>query len=518
MATSAGAREGLSSVTRGTLFLLFATLGYVALNFVARVVIVRNVTKTDWDAFSLALTLVGVVSAVGTLGLPSAIARSLPYVHSDDERREIVRGSLLIGGASAVGSALVLWALGPFISSSLGLPILEPALEVFPIAVATTVAIGLIAAIFQGYEDVAPNALYVQVVPPGLFVAFLGVVYLAPSVGLSYESALLAYVAGNVAAFVLAVVYTLRRLPRLLPPGPRAAGATGRLVRFAVPLLFVGVMSTVAGSGDTLVLGAFYPSAVGTYTASLALARLLQVGIGAAAYIFLPVAARFLRSKDLASIELTYVTVTKWMVLFSLPLLLLFFFLPGRSLDFVYGSQYATVIAPLQLVVLGAFVSTLFGPAANAQVAFGQTRLLAYNATAAGLLDIGMAFVLVPHYGITGAAAAWAAANIAYSGLSLAQIAYKNRVQPFRPHFVVPLVLTALPVGAILTLAPVHYALWSLPVIGLAIAGLFLLVMLLTRSVDEGDRLLLGAIEGLLGRPLPLLRRIGRLGVPRGRR
>ena len=49
-------------------------------------------------------------------------------------------------------------------------------------------------------------------------------------------------------------------------------------------------------------------------------------------------------------------------------------------------------------------------------------------------------------------------------------------------------------------------------------AALLLLVILLTRSVDEGDRLLLGAIEGLLGRPLPLLRRIGRLGVPRDRR
>ena len=287
--------------------------------------------------------------------------------------------------------------------------------------------------------------------------------------------------------------------------------------RLAVPLLFVGAMSTLSGSGDTLVLGVFHPSAVGSYTVSLTLARLLQVGIGAAAYIFLPVAARFLRSQDLSAIRLTYVTVTKWMILFSLPLLLLFFFLPGQSLDFVYGSQYSRIVAPLQLVVLGAFVTTVLGPAANAQVAFGQARLLAYNATAAAVLDIGLAVALVPSYGITGAAAAWAAANVAYTGLSLAELAWITRVQPFRPHFVVPLVVTAIPVALILALAPWHYPLWSLPVIGLGIALLFLVVMLLTRSVDEGDRLLLGAIEGLLGRPLPLLRRIGRLGVPRQR-
>jgi O-antigen/teichoic acid export membrane protein len=517
VSTEVGAREGLSSVTRGTLYLLLATLGYVALNFVARVVIVRSVSTEDWNAFSLALTLAGVIAAVGTLGLPSAIARSLPYVRTDDERRGIVRGSIVIGAGASVGSSLVLWALGPWIAASLGLPALGTALTVFPIAVGTTVAISLIAAIFQGYEDVGPNALYAQVVPPALFVAFLAAVYVAPSVGLSFESALLAYVASNVVALLLAIVYTVRRLPRLLAPGPRAPGAVGRLTRFAVPLLFVGVMSTVSGSGDTLVLGVFHPTAVGAYTVSLTLARLLQVGIGAASYIFLPVAARFLRTNDVAAIELTYVTITKWLLLLSLPLFLLFLFLPSRSLDFVYGPQYAHVIAPLQIVVLGAFVTTLLGPAANAQVAFGQTRLLAYNATAAGLLDLGLAFVLVPAYGIPGAAAAWASANIAYTGLSLAELAWITRVQPFRPHLVVPLVVTAVPVALVLAFAPVHYPLWSLPALAIGIAGLFVLVMLLTRSVDEGDRLLLGAIEGLLGRPLPLLRRLGRLGLPRSR-
>jgi O-antigen/teichoic acid export membrane protein len=517
VSTDSGARDGLSSITRGTLYLLLATLGYVALNLVARVIVVRNITIQDWNAFSLALTLVGVIAPIGVLGLPNAIARSLPYARSDDERRAIVRGSLLVGGASAVGSSLVLWVLGPWISSSLGLPALGPALEVFPIAVGTTVVINLIAAIFQGYEDVAPNALYTQIAPPGLFVVFLGAVYFAPSIGLSYETALLAYVVGNVASLLLAVVYLVRSLPGRLPSGPRDPHAMGALTRLAVPLLFVGVMSTLSGSGDTLVLGVFHPSDVGTYTVSLTLARLLQVGIGAASYIFLPVAARFVRSRDHEAIELVYVTVTKWMILFSLPLLLLFLFLPGPSLDFVYGPQYDVVILPLQLVVVGAFVTTLLGPAANAQVAFGQARLLAYNATAAAALDLGLAFVLIPAYGIPGAAAAWAAANIAYTGLSLAELAWLTRVQPFRPHFVVPLVITAVPVAVLLALLPWHYPLWSLPVIGLGIAGLFLLVMLLTRSVDEGDRLLLGAIEGLLGRPVPLLRRIGRLGVPRRR-
>ena len=518
MATSeSGVRDGLTSVTRGTLFLLVATLCFVALNFVARVIVIRTISYEQWNAFSFALALVGVVAAVGTLGLPSAVARSLPYANSDAERRTIVRGSLAVGGAAAVVSAAVLWILGPWIVSTLHSPDLGPALTVFPIAAGTSVAVSLIAAIFQGYEDVTPNALYIQIVTPTLFVGFLAVAFLLPPGGIDYEAALIAYVAANVASLLLTIGYALRRLPQLLSPGPGSPGALDHLLRFAAPLFLVTLMSTLTGSGDTLVLGVYDPTGVGTYSASLTLARLLQVGVGAASYIFLPVAARFLRLRETEPIQVTYVTVTKWMILFSLPLFLLFVFIPSRSLDFVYGPTYAVVLLPLQLAVIGAFLTTTFGPAANAQVAFGQTRLLAYNAVIAAAVDLGLAFALVPTHGLTGAAIAWGSANVVYSALSLAELAVLSRVHPFRPHFVVPLLVTAVPIGAVLAFAPVSYPLWSLPLIGLGIAGIFVLVVLATRSVDEGDRLLLGAVEGLVGRPLPLVRRLGRLGVPRAK-
>ncbi len=518
MGTPSAAKDGLSSVTRGTLLLLLGSLLYVLFNFFARFILIRSVSTAEWNALSFALALVGLVAAIGSLGLPSAVARLLPYAGSDAERRTYVRGTLLVGGIAAAGSGVALWLLGPWIADTLHFPDLAIALQLFPVAAATSVVAGLIASIFQGYEDVVPNAFFIQTLTPLLFVAFLVALYVLPPQGIDYTGALLAYVVANVIALALTIVYALRRLPRRLAPGPTAPKALGHLLRFAAPLFLVTLMGTLLGSGDTLVLGAYFPGQVGTYSASLTLARLLQVGVGAAAYIFLPVAARLLRQRDSAAINVTYVTVTKWMILFSLPLFLLFVFLPSRSLDFVYTARYAVVVVPLQITVTGAFLTTAFGPAANAQVAFAQTRLLAYNAIVAAVVDVGVAFALVPSHGMTGAAVAWALANVIYTALSLVELEYLTGVHPFRPHFVVPLVVTAVPVALVLALAPVTYPLWSLPAIGFGIAVLLVVVVLVTRSVDEGDRLLLGAVEGLLGRPLPRLRAIGRIGVPRGRR
>jgi O-antigen/teichoic acid export membrane protein len=269
-------------------------------------------------------------------------------------------------------------------------------------------------------------------------------------------------------------------------------------------------MGTITGTGDTIVLGIFHAGEVGTYTASLTLSRLLQIGITAASYIFLPVAARLLRLGENRSIGITYATVTKWMILISLPLFLLFFFLPSASLGFVFGTHYTSVVLPLQISVAGAFATTLLGPAASAQVAYGQTRLLATNAIVAGFLDVIVAFALVPFYGYVGAAIAWGVANAAYSLLSLVELGFLTGVHPFRWHFVAPLLCTAIPVGILLAVLQPQLPWWTLPILGLAVAALFVGCVLVTRSVDDGDRLLLDAVERLLGRPLPFVRRLGR--------
>jgi O-antigen/teichoic acid export membrane protein len=516
--SGAQVREGLSTVTRGTLFLLVATFCLVGLNFVSRVLVTRSIPEKDYNAFTFGLTLTTILAAFGTLGLPNAVARGIPYAGSDAERRTIVRSTFLIGGASALAASVVLFLLAPAIGTDLGAPLVTTALEFFPIALGSQILWTLVVSIFQGYEDVTPNAVFTQIVNPALYVAFLLVAVALPPGALDYTEVLIAYTGASLSTLGVVLVYTWQRLPKRLPPGDRDPRALGHLLRFAAPLFVAGVLTSVTGYGDTLILGIYHESEIGPYANALTLARLLQIGITAAAFIFLPVASRFLRQEDSSSIRITYATVTKWMILISLPLFALFLFLPVESLGFVYNyaPAYASLVAfPLQIVVTGAFVTTLLGPSTTAQIVFGQTRLLAYNAVVAGATDLALSFALIPAYGDIGAAIAWSSANVAFFGLSLGELYYLSDVHPFRRHFVVPVVATAIPVGILLAVLPWHVSNLFLVPVGLAVALLFVLLVLFTRSIDDGDRLLLDAIERLAGRPLPFLRRLGRLALRR---
>lgn len=511
--SSDAARDGLSSVTWGTLLMLLGTLGFVGEGFVSRVLLARTLTPVEWGQFSLGLALAGLLAAVGTLGLPNAVARSLPYAAGDAERRTIIRTALLATVAAAAALAAALIAVGLYVGARYEAPRLAETFELFAVASAFTIVAALIASVFQGYEDVVPNALFVQVVNPGLFIVLLVASFRLAAPSTFYTDALLAYLIAGIAALALIGLYARRRLARRLPAGPRAPAAARRLFLFAAPLLVVSVMGYLAGNVDTLLLGVYAQPELGYYTAALSLARLVLVGVGALGYIYLPVAARLYRAGDRESIRLTYVTATKWMVLVSLPLFLVFVVLPGASLGFVYGPSYSSssfgLDPTLQLLVAGAFLATLAGPATSAQVALGQTRLLVYNTAVAAAVDIALSALLIPPMGLPGAAIAWAVATAAYPILGVFELALFEGIHPLERHYLVPVAATALPIGALLLALPLHPSLWLLPLLVLAGAGAYLLVIFVTGSVDRGDLLVLEVVEGMLGRRLHLLRRVG---------
>ncbi|MCI4346863.1 MAG: oligosaccharide flippase family protein [Thermoplasmata archaeon] len=515
---SSEAREALGSVTRGTFLLLVATLGWVAFNFVARVLVVRELSTTQWGEFYYAISFTGLLAALGNLGIPQAVARSIPFVREDAERRGIIRAGflLLVPAALVVGVFLVLTS-GVF-GRLFGGTMFGFALELFSVAVTTSIVASGIAAVFQGFEDVRANAYFIQLLNPVLFIVFL-LGFGAAQGLLSFRTAVYAYVLSNVAMLVGLVAYYFYRIPRALPPGPAAHGVGSRLRSFALPLFAVSLLSYVANTGDTLFLGYFHPLAVGEYGVSIALSRLLLVGIGSLGYILLPVMVRFARSGDSDGAGLTYGTATKWMVLASLPPFLVFFFLPGLSLRFVYGSGYGVIVEPLRILCLGALFATLVGPATSAQVSYGETHALLYNTLIAAVVNVLLALWLIPPYGQTGAAIAWATATALVPFLSATQLALAHSVHAFQRHYLVPLLLTSVPLGLLYAMLPQTLPLWVLPVLVAGVAGVFLLAVLLSGSIDRGDRVLLGELERLLGRKVPGVRWLyAHFGTRRGAR
>ncbi len=212
-------RAGFTTVTAGTLVLFVATLLLVGFTFVARVLIVRSVSVASWNAFSLGYALVQVLLAVGTYGITVAVARTLSASQTEAESRTVVRTALAlgVGAAVATGGGLILAA--PYIGRALGSSQLTAGLGFFGIAIACLIVASVLASIFQGFSNVLPNALFIQIVNPGVFLAILATAYVVP-LGHGLTAAVVP------AATTAAVQRTARRSPCRWSDGSSTISAT----------------------------------------------------------------------------------------------------------------------------------------------------------------------------------------------------------------------------------------------------------------------------------------------------
>ena len=496
---------------RGTSIMIVSTVLLLLLNFIARVVIARGVSPVDWGRFSLALALTGMLGIMAALGLPNAIARALAFERTGADRRRLVRAAM-IGAvtSSVVGSAAVFLA-APWLASAFHDAALTLVFQLFAVSVAMIVLSMVLAAFFQGMERAEPNALFNQIVNPALFMAFAAAaVYLH----LGFVAVLLSYVLSYVIATAALVVYTVRYLPALLDHGPHDAesvdsSAKLSLTELTVTLFGVASLNLLTQYADTILLAANrVPEVVGNYTAAMTIARLFLVSNSALMYLYLPVAARLRSTGDLGAVRRSYVTSARWTAATTVPLFVLCLFDPKATLNFAFGPHFEVAAEALQILAIGSLLSVIVGPSPAALAGLGHARSnMVYGLISLGA-NIGLCLVLIPGYGLIGAAVAWSVARVLYPGLCLAHLAFGYRIQPFTRSFNAPVALSlAVLIPAFALVRPIGPVALFVPLAFLAAVAVAVLAFPLTRSVEPGDLAILGAAESTLRHPFPSVRR-----------
>jgi O-antigen/teichoic acid export membrane protein len=501
--------DALHAIGRGTSVLVVGTVMLFLLSFVGRVYTARYLSVAQFGAFNLSLALTGLLSLVALVGLHQASARAIAHTADPALRRRIIRTAAVVTAVAAVITSSLVWFLAGPLASLFGAspdgPLAE-AFELMAVTIGFTLGCTFLAAIFQGFEKAGPNAIFNQIVQPAAFVVF---VYLFFHFHLQFTGAILAWTLANAVAFVAILAYTLRRLPELLPAGPTADSLPRGMLSMSLALWGVSTLSYVTAYFDTLLLGVFHTQAdVGIYSAALTMGRLLLAANGALTYIYLPVVARLQREGDLEAVRSTYVTSTRWILLVTVPLFLLFAALPVDSMTAVYGPAYASGYLALAIVTGGSLISVALGPVNSALAGLGRTGWLLFATVFSAAIDVTLSFGLIPAFSVLGAAVAWTVARVAYPAGGVVGLYRSHGVSSAHRALLLPLGVT-LAVGLPLfwfvgRLGAPSWIVFPLYPVGL---GIYFAATALTRSFQKGDMVILHALERILGRPLPTIER-----------
>ncbi|HTT35961.1 MAG TPA: flippase [Thermoplasmata archaeon] len=515
-ATSPGAaRRGyertIGSLSRGTAVMMAATIVFVLLQFLTRVLVTRNVSVDEWGEFNLGLAFANFLALIAAFGIPPATARSIAFEETLAARLGLVKKALTVSLPVAVASAVLVYVFADALAAPFHGPELPDVFRLFAVSISLTMLSNVVVGIFQGLERAEPNALFLQILNPSLFFAFTA---LAIGFHLGFTGVLWAYVLSWVGAFAALGAYSYRRLPALLRSDSGHAftgdeSARVGFVELSVTLFGVAALTYLTSYADTLLLGVFRPEAiVGENSSAMNLARLLLVGTGTVTFIFLPVSSRLRRERDFAGIRRTYVTVTRWMALLTLPFTFLFAFDPVFSLAFTFGPLQTGGATALQILVVVNTVSILLGPSTATLGGLGRTSEVLRFTLLSAFTNFALCLVLIPPYGMIGAAVAWSVARFMFPALALIRVYQLHGVTPFARHFVVPLAVSAV------VLCPIFYFILPPPtlrwiVLFLALPFVVLVgAILATRSVDQGDVFFARLAERRFGSVLRPIRRL----------
>jgi O-antigen/teichoic acid export membrane protein len=492
-----------TAMARGAGVNLLGTLAALALGFVFMLAVTHLVSARAIGLVALGTTVVGFALIPSLLGLDTGIIRFVARAAATGDERA-ARGSLQAGLAVVSVTSILLtvaiWLLAPWIADSFfGKPDAASILRIVSLSLPAQALARATIAAMQGLGVMRYSA-WLGILRRAVE---LGAVLPLVAVGLEASALALAAVAAAWVSFAISLLFLLRLHPQALVPA-RGAWPWFRLLNFSVPQVLTGLLFFAILWTDVLLLGRFGSAAdVGIYSVLVSLmmpATIVSIAVG---QMFAPRISVAEARGDRATIATMLKRVTHWNTAVSLPFFVILALIPGPLLR-LFGETYEEGATALTILALGQLINTAAGPLGQVINMSGRQYLSLCNNALVATLNVGACLILIPRYGMAGAAASTAGALTLVNLIKLVEVRILFRAHPFRPSSL-RLVLAAGTASALAT--PIAFLpSWPGPLLQVLAAGsaLFLaytgLAWILAAS--EEDRELLRLARAKAGRRL----------------
>jgi O-antigen/teichoic acid export membrane protein len=165
-------------------------------------------------------------------------------------------------------------------------------------------------------------------------------------------------------------------------------------------------MSAVLNKADTFIVASFAGlDTLAVYTAAEFITRLIANPRYLFDYILAPVLAEAMQMKDRARVRYNLALVTRWVITACAPVAVTVIVLRAEILG-LYGRAFTSGTRALVILAIHNLIVGCLGLTPYVVSMGGRTRLYLINNLCAAALNIALGVVLVPAYGITGAAIA----------------------------------------------------------------------------------------------------------------
>ena len=507
--------SSLGKVAKGAGVLFFAMIMGIFFNFVARVIIARFYTPDDYGLFNLFFTVLSIFAGVGMLGLGNGIQRFIGYYSGSREKNKIKaveRWGLLIGIISGISFGIFLFIIAPWIAPMISKTnVFVDYLRIAAVSIPFYVILNILISVFRGHQRIKERILFYDLGTNIIFLVFsfiIGILSL-PFIGIIWSM----FAASAVMSISFFIYYIGKKESLSINAGSYlfTLPMAKKILIFSLPLLLVDILQEVLGWTDTLMIGYYLTeSAVGYYNVAKPLSIFISTGLTVSSFIYSPLVASLYSQRKFNENKEIFSILTKWICFLTLPIAMIFFFYPKEVIYFSFGADYLPAAITLQILTITFFINNFMGPNGSTLTAYGKTKYLMYSTTIAAGLNIILNILLIPIYGIIGAAIATGISIILVNIIRSYKLYSISGVHSLKPDNYKPVISTIL-LGSIIAIS-----VGIIPIPGIMqviltyclLLIVLLLMIFITHSISNQDIQLIIMVEKKIGFNLSFLKRM----------
>ncbi|HWJ72879.1 MAG TPA: lipopolysaccharide biosynthesis protein [Kaistia sp.] len=419
-----------------TTFLVRVVSAFIA--YLSQVLLARWMGDFDYGVYVVVWVGAVIIGGLACFGIQTAIVRFIPEYGEQRELellRGIIVGSRVQGMASSTAIAglgiLGLWLLGDRVESYYVVPLYLAAICI-PMLAIGEIQDGLARGF--NWPDLALWPTFI--VRPILIIAFTGG---AIRLGATPD-ATTAMATAIVATYVTAVWQMLairRRTARVVPGGARRYRSL-TWITIALPIFLVEGFFNLLTNVDILIVGQLRPpEEVAVYFAAVKTLALVHFVYFAVRAALMPRFSQYYAAGDRARFEAVVKDSLHWTFWPSVGAVIVLL-VAGRLLLSFFGPSFTAGYGLLFIFSIGLLFRASIGPAESILTMAGEQRICAAVYAATFVVNLGLNYTLIPHFGLEGAAVATTTALIVESIAVYVAVRWRMQLRCSILHVLVP--------------------------------------------------------------------------------
>lgn len=392
-------------IAKGFAINIVMAFAIAILGYLTRIILAKNLSLKEYGLFYAVFSFVSFFNLFRDLGVGATSIKMISSYAASKNKKEIKTtflSALLFQGTIVVIISLLLMVFADYLSLNFFKGDAFFVIIFLALSYIFSLTQDITSALSSGFQ----NMFYANI---SEFLRHVVIIFIL-LIGINYNrTAVLPAFAYFIVMLLLPILH-LRIVLKFMPDFFRIASGNKiakikDMLKFAFPILISSIGGMLIAYSDTIMI-TYYKTLedVGIYNAAIPISMILWYFGNSIAAIMLPVISEMWQKKQKEYVREGIALLHKYSFAAIIPFALLFVSFPEIIIRILFGEKYLGAALALQILSVGAIMYNIAIINANILVGLGKPKINSKIMIFAAIFNISLNTVLIPRYGIAGAA------------------------------------------------------------------------------------------------------------------